>query len=321
MTNEVVAIGLVDVNDVTALVERTVGARGILVLADVRASAERAVHERKVAGVVRRVVARIGGNQIVGRQGVAAGGIVPVVARHTVVLVIGRLVPLLLRGNHPSGAGVTCLGIPVRPRFSPRYCISSILGRVGVLRSGWLPVLGRSAAGIVFFWKDLPNGSGQTPAEKLSQLIDAYLNAEAAAAWIASIDQTIGQPSDFSDTASLIQVNVPSDAAVSEFLDCPAVRKRYPDAFALRIDGDSMLPQFAHGDLLIVSPSAPAADGKPAVVQLHGQLGVTCKLYRRQGDRVHLIPTNEKFSAQTFPASDILWALRVLFRVRINSHA
>ena len=187
-------------------------------------------------------------------------------------------------------------------------------------RGGWLPVLGRSAAGVVFFWQDLPDGSGRTPAQRLSDLIESYLRAETAAAWPASIDQTADGSADSLQTASLIQINVPSDAAVSEFLDCPVIRQRYPDAFALRIDGDSMLPRFAHGDLVIVSPSVPAVDGQPAVVQLRDQLGVTCKLYRREVDHVHLIPSNDSFSPQTFAASDILWALRVLFRVRINSH-
>ena len=186
-------------------------------------------------------------------------------------------------------------------------------------RGGWLPVLGRSAAGVVFFWQDLPNDTPRTPAHRLSQLIDAYLKAEATGTWSASVDQAADNSADSSQAASLIQINVPDDAAVSEFLDCPVVRRRYPDAFALRIDGHSMLPQFSPADLVIVSPSVPALDGKPAVVQLRGQLGVTCKLYRRQGDRVHLIPTNDSFSPQDFDASDILWALRVLFRVRINS--
>ncbi len=120
------------------------------------------------------------------------------------------------------------------------------------------------------------------------------------------------------DTVSLIQINVPSDAQVAEFLDCPAVRKRYPDAFALRIDGASMAPQLILGDLVIVSPSQPALQGKPAVVQLRDQIGVTCKLYRCQANKVHLIPTNEQYEPQNFELSEFLWALRVLFRIRVN---
>ena len=186
-------------------------------------------------------------------------------------------------------------------------------------RGGWLPVLGRSAAGVVFFWKDLPDGDGKSPADRLSELIDAYLQAQTTGHWPASIEPTDAQASDqATDTVSLIQINVPSDAQVAEFLDCPAVRKRYPDAFALRIDGASMAPQLIHGDLVIVSPSKPAVDGKAAVVQLRNQIGVTCKLYRQDADKVHLIPTNKQYEPQSFELSEVLWALRVLFRIRVN---
>ncbi len=186
-------------------------------------------------------------------------------------------------------------------------------------RNGWLPVLGRSAAGVVFFWNDLPDSAGKKPAERLSELIDAYLRAQTAGQWPASIEPTDAQSAEPStDSVSLIQVNVPSDAQVAEFLNCPAVRRRYPDAFALRIDGESMTPQLIHGDLVIVSPSQPALQGKPAVVQLREQIGVTCKLYRQEANKVHLIPTNSQYEPQSFELSEVLWALRVLFRIRIN---
>ncbi len=182
-------------------------------------------------------------------------------------------------------------------------------------RNGWLPVLGRSAAGVVFFWEDLPDGADKKPAERLSELIEAYLQAQTTGHWPASIEAT---DEEASDIVSLIQVNVPSDAAVAEFLDCPAVRQRYPDAFALRIDGESMQPQLLHGDLVIVSPSQPALQGKPAVVQLRDQIGVTCKLYRQEANKVHLIPTNKQYEPQSFELSEVQWALRVLFRIRVN---
>ncbi len=186
-------------------------------------------------------------------------------------------------------------------------------------RNGWLPVLGRSAAGVVFFWDDLPDGAEKKPAERLSELIEAYLRARTTGHWPASIEASDAQaPDQASDIVSLIQINVPHDAAVAEFLDCPAVRKRYPDAFALRIDGESMQPQLLHGDLVIVSPSQPALQGKPAVVQLRDQIGVTCKLYRQETNKVHLIPTNKQYGPQSFELSDVQWALRVLFRIRVN---
>ena len=182
-------------------------------------------------------------------------------------------------------------------------------------RKGWLPVLGRSAAGVVFFWEDLPNSDSKKPAQRLSELIEAYLQAQTTDHWPASMETTDGEASDM---VSLIQVNVPNDAAVAEFLDCPAVRQRYPDAFALRIDGQSMQPQLLHGDLVIVSPAQPALQSKPAVIQLRDQIGVTCKLYRQEADKVHLIPTNKQYEPQTFELDEVQWALRVLFRVRVS---
>ena len=182
-------------------------------------------------------------------------------------------------------------------------------------RGGWLPVLGRSAADVVFFWDDLPAGADKGSAERLSELIEAYLRAQTTGKWPGSI-QADDEETD--GVVSLIQVNVPSDAAVGEFLDCAAVRERYQDAFALRIDGESMQPKFLHGDLVIVSPSQGALQGKPAVVQLRDQIGVTCKLYRQEADKVHLIPTNKQYEPQTFELCEVQWALRVLFRVRVN---
>jgi SOS-response transcriptional repressor LexA len=51
-------------------------------------------------------------------------------------------------------------------------------------------------------------------------------------------------------------------------------------------------------------------------VQLAGQIGVTCKLFRREGDTVHLVPINEQLSPQSFASDQLVWALRVFVRVR-----
>ena len=72
-------------------------------------------------------------------------------------------------------------------------------------------------------------------------------------------------------------------------------------------------------DVVILSPSVAAVDGQPAVVQLRQQIGVTYKLLRTEGERIHLVPVNEKFPPQTFPAERLVWALRVLARVRAVS--
>lgn len=173
--------------------------------------------------------------------------------------------------------------------------------------TSWIPVLGRSAAGVPQFWSAEDESAGLTT---LNELIARH----AGSGHRAQAARASGEETD-EFAVQLIALTAP-DAEVSEFVAAAGLRACYPDAFAVRIDGDSMSPDIRHGDLVVLSPSAPAADGKPAVVQLKSQIGVTCKVFRREGQTVHLIPINEQFAPQTYPAEQVVWALRVLARVR-----
>jgi phage repressor protein C with HTH and peptisase S24 domain len=178
-------------------------------------------------------------------------------------------------------------------------------------RVSWIPVLGRSAAGLPQFWRDGKEPPGLTT---LTQHIDARrsIQTRVKPATVAPSDS----PDPRQDSVQLIVLTGPDDDNVAEFICAPGLKARHPDAFALRIDGESMAPDIRHGDLVVLSPSVAAADGKCAVVQLAGQIGVTCKLYRRQGDRVHLVPINEQYPPQSFPAQKVQWSLAVLAKVR-----
>jgi phage repressor protein C with HTH and peptisase S24 domain len=178
-------------------------------------------------------------------------------------------------------------------------------------RANWIPVLGRSAAGLPQFWRD-----GEEPSDltTLAQRIDAIrsIRTRVKPATVATSDS----PDSRQDSVQMITLTGPDDDNVAEFICAPGIKARHPDAFALRIDGESMAPDIRHGDLVVLSPSIAAADGKCAVVQLAGQIGVTCKLYRRQGDRVHLVPINEQYAPQSFSADKVQWSLAVLAKVR-----
>src|SRR5262249_25130369 len=88
---------------------------------------------------------------------------------------------------------------------------------------------------------------------------------------------------------------------------------------AWRIDGSSMAPRYRDGDFVIVSPHLPAADGYPCVAHQRGQIGVNCKIFKREGADVVLIPINESSSLQRFNAGELVWAHRVLLSVRLSS--
>ena len=177
-------------------------------------------------------------------------------------------------------------------------------------REDWIPILGRSAAGVPMFWDADDDTAGLTA---LTELVERH--ARSSASRVSSAAATDEAGADAGD-AQIITLSAPDADNVAEFVVAGPLKRKCPDAFAVRIDGDSMAPDIRHGDLVICSASAPAVDGKTALVQLAGQIGVTCKIYRKTGKTVHLVPINDQYAPQTFGAEQVRWAKRLLARVR-----
>lgn len=174
----------------------------------------------------------------------------------------------------------------------------------------WIPILGQSAAGVPHFWSDDQAAEGVT---KLEELIERHALGKQRHVRPAQANPDQGQQA---TAVQIIVLDEAVDGGPIEFVSCLDIKTKWNDAFAVRIDGESMAPSIAHGDLVILCPGESAVDGLPAVVQLSGQIGVTCKLYRRSGQDVHLVPLNEGFAPQSYPAGDVRWALRVLATIR-----
>jgi repressor LexA len=66
-----------------------------------------------------------------------------------------------------------------------------------------------------------------------------------------------------------------------------------PDAFLLRVAGESMAPAIQPGDLVVVRPQARADNGDVVVAVIYGE--ATVKTFRRVGDRVVLIAENPDY--------------------------
>lgn len=198
--------------------------------------------------------------------------------------------------------------VPQAPRAGP---VPAARGQpTEPAKESWVPILGRTAAGVAHFWADAKEAAGVT---MLTDLVERHRRRAVASVRPAAALEPGGSGA---QTVQIITLPGGGDGETAEFVAAPALKARYGDAFALRIDGESMAPEIRHGDIVILSPSVPAADGRPAVVQLAGQIGVICKLYRRVGERVHLIPIHERYAVQSFPASKLTWALAVVARVR-----
>lgn len=188
-------------------------------------------------------------------------------------------------------------------------------GRPPDLPSGTrIPVMGRTAAGVAHFWKH--------PQVSIDVLQSAIVGgAVSGRPRTATLSDPEDRPPGLVDQrVHLVQLAKPvriGEVYVAEFLDAPGLQEKWPDAFALRIDGDSMHPSLSHGDLVIVSPSESARPRRPAVVQLRNQIGVTCKLFYKDRQGLHLIPINEQFQRTRHLLNDLVWALAVLYRVRL----
>ncbi|MEE9294501.1 MAG: LexA family transcriptional regulator [Phycisphaerae bacterium] len=181
--------------------------------------------------------------------------------------------------------------------------------------SSRIPVLGRTAAGVPQFWR-----RSQPSFDLLrSAIVGATACGDARAATLAEPDEEAS--ADLDEHVHVVQLAKPvkvGELHITDFVDAPMLRDRWADAFALRIDGDSMYPSLSHGDLVILSPREPARPGRAAVVQLRNQIGVTCKLFYTDKTHVRLIPINERFEATRHALKELAWALAVLYRVRIS---
>jgi len=188
-------------------------------------------------------------------------------------------------------------------------------------RPGWIPVLGRTAAGIVHFWDQSLLPEPKLAVTQLEDIVEKHIGKKIVKSVNATVSidlQTRILVDGFKiQQANLIQVGGQDEGQIVEFIQCDEIHKLFPDSFALQIDGDSMSPKINDGDIVILSPSVTAAQGQIAIARLANQIGVTCKLIRTAEKGVHLIPINERYETKVVDKKDLLWALAVLCHISI----
>jgi SOS-response transcriptional repressor LexA/DNA-binding XRE family transcriptional regulator len=187
-------------------------------------------------------------------------------------------------------------------------------------RPGWIPVLGRTAAGTLGMWNETNLTDSKIMETKLEQLVARHIHSpvlKTQNGWISADLQAKPVVAALDNPRiSLIQTAQAGSDEIYQFIDCPGIVQSYPDCFALQVDGDSMSPRINDSDMVIVSPSVLASQGQPAIVNVAGAIGVTCKLLRTEADRVHLVPINETYEPKIIKSEDLLWALAVLCHVK-----
>src|SRR5690606_27992234 len=84
-------------------------------------------------------------------------------------------------------------------------------------------------------------------------------------------------------------------------------------AYALQVQGDSMLPLYRNGDILIVEPSATVRKGDRVVVKTTGGEVMAKVLAARSSSTVELVSLNPEHPDRTIPASEIVWLGRIIW--------
>jgi len=91
----------------------------------------------------------------------------------------------------------------------------------------------------------------------------------------------------------------------------PAVNDEH--AYALEISGDSMLPAYRDGDVIMVSPAAPVRRGDRVVVKTKKGEVMVKELKRRSAKSIELQSMNAEHPDRTLPVSDVVWIARIVW--------
>src|SRR3712207_45209 len=85
------------------------------------------------------------------------------------------------------------------------------------------------------------------------------------------------------------------------------------NAYALEISGDSMVPVFRDGDIVIVSPGAPVRRGDRVVVRTANGEVMAKELKRQSAKRIDLLSLNPAHPDRSFDLSEITWMPRIVW--------
>lgn len=92
-----------------------------------------------------------------------------------------------------------------------------------------------------------------------------------------------------------------------------------PQAYALRIRGDSMHPRYRAGEFVVITPSIEAQPGRDVVVKLVCGKCLLKQLNWTRGDEVQLLSINNGYAPMTIPREEIECIDRVAGSVGADS--
>ncbi len=115
-----------------------------------------------------------------------------------------------------------------------------------------------------------------------------------------------GYPTDFDD------LDYPVGVA-DDYIRCPGMHD--PNAFAVRVVGDSMEPRFKEGDLVVFSPAAEVHNGDDCFVRFTSPHETAFKrVFFEDNNMIRLQPRNEKYSPTIVEGKRINGIYRAIVR-------
>jgi phage repressor protein C with HTH and peptisase S24 domain len=84
-------------------------------------------------------------------------------------------------------------------------------------------------------------------------------------------------------------------------------------SYALKVQGDSMLPLYRNGDVLIVRPDAALRKGDRVVVKTRAGEVMAKVLARRTGGEMELQSLNPEHVSRLLRADEIEWVTRIIW--------
>jgi len=115
-----------------------------------------------------------------------------------------------------------------------------------------------------------------------------------------------GYPTDFDD------LDYPVGIA-DDYVRCPDLHD--PNAFAVRVVGDSMEPKFREGDIVVFSPAAEVRNGDDCFIRFAMPHETTFKrVFFELDNKVRLQPRNEKYSPSIVEGKRINGLYRAIIR-------
>lgn len=98
-----------------------------------------------------------------------------------------------------------------------------------------------------------------------------------------------------------------------DVVEFPAAPSNRPGVYALEVQGDSMLPLYRDGDILVVEPGAQIRRGDRVVVRSRdGE--VMAKVLNRQSARsIELVSLNPDHPNRSFDLSEVDWMARIIW--------